>query len=304
MRERCARASPPPPTSPTTWSSKGLPFRDAHEAVGWPCARRELGRRPAATDARRAAGFLAAGREDVFAVLTVEGSLAARDHIGGTAPEQVLAPPSPAPVAGSKGPSMEKIGKYESSAKSVGRHVHRLSRLRPFHPARRGDQGGLPEDPADPERGKLYTHLFLNEASLVGKLMHPHIVQIFDAVVAEDLCYIVMEYVPAARWSPSARPAETAARRARGRDHLQVHAGARFRLPARHHPPRHQAGQHPARRHRPERTGDIKISDFGAAITGGVAPRSRASAHRPTCRRSRCANRRSTTRPTSTRWAW
>jgi argininosuccinate lyase len=29
--------------------------------------------------------------EDVFAVLTVEGSLAARDHIGGTAPNQVRA---------------------------------------------------------------------------------------------------------------------------------------------------------------------------------------------------------------------
>lgn len=41
----------------------------------------------------------------------------------------------------------------------------------------------------------MSTHLFLNEASLVGKLQHPHIVQIYDAVVAEDLCYIVMEYV-------------------------------------------------------------------------------------------------------------
>jgi argininosuccinate lyase len=28
---------------------------------------------------------------DVFAVLTVEGSLASRNHIGGTAPEQVRA---------------------------------------------------------------------------------------------------------------------------------------------------------------------------------------------------------------------
>ena len=29
--------------------------------------------------------------EDVFDVLTLEGSVAARDHIGGTAPKQVLA---------------------------------------------------------------------------------------------------------------------------------------------------------------------------------------------------------------------
>lgn len=54
----------------------------------------------------------------------------------------------------------------------------------------------FPEILKSPERGKLYTHLFLNEASLVGKLAHPHIVQIYDAVVAADLCYIVMEYVP------------------------------------------------------------------------------------------------------------
>ncbi len=47
----------------------------------------------------------------------------------------------------------------------------------------------------DPEKGKLYSNLFLNEASLIGKLNHPHIVQIYDAVVTEDLCYIVMEYV-------------------------------------------------------------------------------------------------------------
>ena len=29
--------------------------------------------------------------EDVFAVLTLEGSVAARDHVGGTAPNQVRA---------------------------------------------------------------------------------------------------------------------------------------------------------------------------------------------------------------------
>ncbi|HMJ48991.1 MAG TPA: serine/threonine-protein kinase, partial [Burkholderiales bacterium] len=34
------------------------------------------------------------------------------------------------------------------------------------------------------------------EASLVGKLSHPHIVTIYDAVAEDQLCYIVMEYVP------------------------------------------------------------------------------------------------------------
>jgi serine/threonine protein kinase len=53
-----------------------------------------------------------------------------------------------------------------------------------------------PETLLDPERGKLYRRLLLNEASLAGKLIHPHIVQIFDAVISADLSYIVMEYVP------------------------------------------------------------------------------------------------------------
>jgi len=47
----------------------------------------------------------------------------------------------------------------------------------------------------DPERGKLYRKLFVTEASLAGKLQHPHICQIYDAVADESMHYIVMEYV-------------------------------------------------------------------------------------------------------------
>ena len=47
----------------------------------------------------------------------------------------------------------------------------------------------------DPARGKLFKKLFVTEASLAGKLQHPHIVQIYDAVAEERLHYIVMEYV-------------------------------------------------------------------------------------------------------------
>jgi serine/threonine protein kinase/predicted metal-binding protein len=47
----------------------------------------------------------------------------------------------------------------------------------------------------DPERGKLYRKLFVTEASLAGKLQHPHICQIYDAVADDELHYIVMEYV-------------------------------------------------------------------------------------------------------------
>ncbi|HLX80468.1 MAG TPA: serine/threonine-protein kinase [Burkholderiales bacterium] len=47
----------------------------------------------------------------------------------------------------------------------------------------------------DPEHGRLYKKLFVTEASLAGKLKHPHICQIYDAVADEAMHYIVMEYV-------------------------------------------------------------------------------------------------------------
>ncbi|MDT3736757.1 MAG: argininosuccinate lyase [Denitratisoma sp.] len=71
---------------------KGLPFRDAHEAVALAvraaeekgCDLPDLG-----LDALRRFSPLIG--EDALAVLTVEGSLASRAHVGGTAPEQVRA---------------------------------------------------------------------------------------------------------------------------------------------------------------------------------------------------------------------
>ncbi|SHG35081.1 argininosuccinate lyase [Massilia sp. CF038] len=69
---------------------KGLPFRDAHEAVAHAVR--------ACDDAKcdlsemsleRLRAFSTLIDDDVFAVLTLEGSVAARDHVGGTAPRQV-----------------------------------------------------------------------------------------------------------------------------------------------------------------------------------------------------------------------
>ncbi len=53
-----------------------------------------------------------------------------------------------------------------------------------------------PEMLRDKDRGRLYRHLLMNEAALAGKLNHPHIAQIYDASVAEEEAYVVMEYVP------------------------------------------------------------------------------------------------------------
>jgi serine/threonine protein kinase len=52
-----------------------------------------------------------------------------------------------------------------------------------------------PEVFKDPEFGSVYRSQFLNEASLAGKLKHPHIVSILDAVVLEDSGHIAMEVV-------------------------------------------------------------------------------------------------------------
>ena len=53
----------------------------------------------------------------------------------------------------------------------------------------------FPEALRDPVRGRLFRKLFFTEASLAGKLDHPHIAQIYDAGIGEDSGYIVMEYV-------------------------------------------------------------------------------------------------------------
>lgn len=70
---------------------KGLPFRDAHEVVGSAVAlgvdtQRDL----ADMELSELQQFSDLISEDVFAVLTLEGSVAARNHLGGTAPEQVV----------------------------------------------------------------------------------------------------------------------------------------------------------------------------------------------------------------------
>jgi argininosuccinate lyase len=71
---------------------KGTPFRDAHEVVGQAvahCVERGCDLSELPLETLRA--FSTQIESDVFEVLTLEGSVAARDHIGGTAPAQVRA---------------------------------------------------------------------------------------------------------------------------------------------------------------------------------------------------------------------
>ena len=71
---------------------KGVPFRDAHEVVGKAVRHGvETGQDLAEMSLVELQDFSKAITEDVFEVLTLEGSVAARNHIGGTAPAQVRA---------------------------------------------------------------------------------------------------------------------------------------------------------------------------------------------------------------------
>jgi argininosuccinate lyase len=69
---------------------KGIPFRDAHEVVGKAVSfgvaeNRDLSE----MSLSELQQFSTQIEEDVFGVLTLEGSVSARDHLGGTAPSQV-----------------------------------------------------------------------------------------------------------------------------------------------------------------------------------------------------------------------
>jgi argininosuccinate lyase len=69
---------------------KGVAFRDAHEIVGRAVrAGVERGKDLAEMSLDDLQAFSRAIESDVFSVLTPEGSVAARNHTGGTAPEQV-----------------------------------------------------------------------------------------------------------------------------------------------------------------------------------------------------------------------
>lgn len=71
---------------------KGLPFRDAHEVVGKSVAFGiKEGRDLSQLSLAELQQFSTLIDEDVFDVLTLEGSVNARNHIGGTAPAQVKA---------------------------------------------------------------------------------------------------------------------------------------------------------------------------------------------------------------------
>ena len=93
-RERCRAAARAGFATATDLADylvrRGVPFRDAHAVVGRAVRyATDAGKDLAELQLEELRQFSPAIGDDVYGVLTLDGSLAARAHVGGTAPEQV-----------------------------------------------------------------------------------------------------------------------------------------------------------------------------------------------------------------------
>jgi len=92
--------------------------------------------------------------------------------------------------------TMQSVGKYQL-LRELGKGATGKVYLAedPFNKRKVAIKVAFPEALKHSEDGAFYKSMFLNEAALAGKLNHPHITQIYDAVVEDKYSYIVMEYV-------------------------------------------------------------------------------------------------------------
>ncbi len=100
-----------------------------------------------------------------------------------------------------------KFGKYEV-IKELGRGATSVvyKAYDPFLNREVAVKVVFPDALGDHEYGRRYRKLFVTEASLAGKLSHPHIAAIYDAVSDAEASYIVMEYVDGSTLEPYSRP--------------------------------------------------------------------------------------------------
>ena len=96
-----------------------------------------------------------------------------------------------------KGPEIQHIGKYPIVREIGTGATSRVYLARdPFAERDVAIKVFLFDQSADETQERMKHKAFVAEASLAGKLNHPHIVDIFDAVVEPGRSYLVMEYVP------------------------------------------------------------------------------------------------------------
>jgi len=92
--------------------------------------------------------------------------------------------------------SQENIGKYPLLREIGSGATSRVYLARdPFANRNVAIKVFLFDKHADAQEERMMHKAFVAEAALAGKLNHPHIVDIFDAVVEPDRSYLVMEYV-------------------------------------------------------------------------------------------------------------
>jgi len=92
-----------------------------------------------------------------------------------------------------------KLGKYEI-LRQIGRGSMGIvyEGYDPYEDRKVAVKVALADSLRDKEVGPRYRKMFFNEAHTAGRLRHPNIVQIHDAGVDEDNCYIVMELIEGA----------------------------------------------------------------------------------------------------------
>lgn len=159
---------------------------------------------------------------------------------------------------------MDKIGKYKIlRTLGTGASSEVFLGADPFLDRQVAIKLVRPEVLKDEKLGKIYRKLFMTEASLSGKLQHPHIAEIYDAVEEDDYNYIVMEFVDGGTLEQFCEPnsllpveqvVEMVFKCSRALDYA------------------HELGV-THRDIKPENIlfaggTDVKISDFGAALTG------------------------------------
>jgi len=124
-----------------------------------------------------------------------------------------------------------------------------------------------PEILSNPEADQLFKRLFVTEASLSGRLTHPHIAAILDAVSDSKNPYLVVEYVPGGTLEPYCRPESLVPPERAVEIVFKCSRALEFahRIGVTHRDIK------PANILIEDSSGeirDIKITDFGAALTG------------------------------------
>jgi serine/threonine protein kinase len=161
---------------------------------------------------------------------------------------------------------MDKVGKYKIIRQlGTGASSEVYLGVDPFLDRQVAIKLVRPEILKDEKLGKIYRRLFMTEASLAGKLQHPHIAEIYDAVEEEEYNYLVMEYVDggtleqfceAGSLLPVERVVEMVFKCSRALDYAHEHGVTHRDI-------------------KPENIlfaggTDVKITDFGAALTGSA----------------------------------